>query len=492
MRNKELKAAAISGTLWSGIDALARQGLQLLVSIVLARLLSPEEFGTIGLLALFIGVARVFIDAGFASALIQRQEVNEVDLSSVFFFNICVSLLFAICLCLCASWIAGFYRMPILMPLTWMLAANLVVGSFGSVQGMLLTKSLNFRRHCTISLAAQTFSGSLAVILAWKGFGVWSLAVQSIMATLATTLLLWQSSTWRPKWLFSLSAIRSLFRFGSFLLLSALLETLFSRLNSLVIGRLYSATTLGYYSRADSTCLIPANLISGVLSRVAFPIFANAKDDPSLLRSGLRKAITLSMLVNVPTMLGLTAVAQALVLVLFGEKWLPCVPYLQILSLGALLWPLHVLNLNVLTALGHSRLFFRLEVIKKVFGISVVGVTALLGVEAIAWGMVLVGVVCFYINSFYSGRLVGYGAIPQSLDLLPCLVIGTIMAACSWSVSLLPIASPVLTLSAQIVVGVVVFIGLCALLRVSAFLEAWSIAKPLLVACRSRIQAGGP
>jgi O-antigen/teichoic acid export membrane protein len=476
----KLQHKAVSATLWSGIDAFARQGLQFVVSLILARLLTPQDFGTVGLLAIFIGLAGVFIDSGFSFALIQRKEISDIDLSSVFFFNISISLLAAALLCLSAPGIAAFFAMPVLKPLTWLLAANVVIGSFGAIQGLLLTKALNFRRQCIISLAAQFVSGAVAVLLAWRQYGVWSLGVQTLLATIIGTTLLWVSSSWRPRWVFSITAIRSLFRFGSFLLLSGLLDTLFNRLTSLVIGKFYSAKDLGYYSRADGTRLMPGNLISSIIGRVAFPVFAAAKEDKALLKAGLRKAITMAMMLNIPLMLGMAVTARPLVVVLFGDKWLPSVPYLQILSLAGVLWPLHVLNLNVLAAQGHSNLFFRLEVIKKVYGILLIGTACFFGIVTIAWSLVLTGIFSFCVNAYYSGRLLGYGTLRQIADLLPYAGAALIMTACSWAAHFLPFTSPVWLLTAQVLVGAAVYGILCAVWRLAAFVDAWRLVRPVL------------
>ncbi len=468
---------AASATLWSGIDAFARQGLQFFVSLVLVRLLTPQDFGTVGLLAVFIGVAAVFIDSGFSSALIQRKEISDDDLSSVFFFNIGIAVAAAALLCIAAPGIAAFFSISLLQPLTWLLAANLVFGSFGAIQRILLTRALDFRKQCLITLAAQFGSGAVAIFLAWRQYGVWSLGIQALLATIIGTVLLWVSVSWRPRWVFSSASIRSLFRFGSFMLLSGLLDTLFTRLNTLVIGRFYSASDLGYYSRADSTQGIPGSLISAIIGRVAFSLFATAQDDKVSLKAQLRKSIATAMMVNLPIMVGLVVTARPLVLVLFGEKWLPCVPYLQILSLGGILWPLHVLNLNILTAQGHSSLFFRLEILKKLIGILLLGAACLIGILVIAWSSVVAGIISFVINAYYSGRLLDYGARSQILDLLPYAGSALVMAGCVWGVGVALPMPPLLQLAVQIVTGVVVYVGLCTVLRLPAFMDACRLMR---------------
>lgn len=475
-----LKHKAVSATIWSTIDTFARQGGQFGITLILARLLTPTDYGTVGLLSIFFGVAAVFIGAGFPSALIQRQEISNVDLSSVFFFNICIALLFSLLLCAAASWIASFYNMPVLTPLTRLMAVSLFIGAFGSIQSILLIKSLNFRRQCIISLATVVVSGSIAVVLAWRNYGVWSLAISTVAGTCVTTILLWLLSPWRPRFVFSVTAVRSLFKFGGFLLISGLLDTMYTRLNTLVIGKFYSPQDLGYYSRADGTQQLPAGLLANIISRVAFPIFSAAQNDKQLLRAGLLKAITMVMMLNIPIMLGTAVTARLLVLVLFGEKWLPCVQYLQILCLGGIFWPLHVINLNILTAQGHSKLFFRIEVIKKVIGILILGSACFFGIYAIAWSSVVTSVICFVINAHYSGLFLNYGAVQQTVDLLPYLAVSLVMVVCVWGASMLPLQAPLLQLIARVLTGVATYSLVCISFRLPAFMESIQLVAPRL------------
>ncbi len=467
-----LKHKAVSASIWSAIDIFGRQGVQFGITIILARLLTPADYGTVGLLSIFIGLAGVFIASGFSTALIQRHEINDVDLSSVFYFNIGIALLLSALLSVSAPWIATFYNMPVLTPLTRLLAVGLFIGAFGSIQSTLMTKALDFRKQCIISLAAVVVSGAIAVILALQHYGVWSLAISTLVSTFVSTSLLWILNSWRPKYVFSLTAVRSLFSFGGYLLISGLLDTFYTRLNTLVIGKFYSPKDLGFYSRADSTQQLPASLLTGVIGRVAFPIFSEAHKDKKNLRVGLRKAITLVMMVNIPVMLGMVVTARSLVLVLFGKQWLPCVPYLKILCIGGILWPLHVLNLNALIAQGHSKLFFRLEVIKKVVGVIILGIASFFGILAIAWSIVITSIICFAINARYSALFLNYGTLHQSLDLLPYCATSIFMATCAWAVSLVPIHTPFILLIGQVMTGLATYSLACYVFRLPAFIES--------------------
>ncbi|WP_262966584.1 lipopolysaccharide biosynthesis protein [Methylobacter psychrophilus] len=496
-----MKERIFSATLWSGADIFMRQGLQFFVSIILARLLSPEEFGLLAMLSLFTGIAGLFIDSGFSSALIQRQDITSKDESTVFFFNLGTGLFVALGLCLAAPWIdrffeqpilqdktfvttlnlytvpwlASFFELPVLQSLTYVMAFNLLLGSFASIQGVLLTKVLNFKALMKIGVVASLLSGVLAVALAWKGFGIWSLALQSLASTLITVVLLWLWHPWRPQWVFSLASLRSLFRFGGFMLLSGLLDTLYTRIYSIIIGKLFSAQELGFYTRADNTQQLPVNVLTNVLHRVAFPIFSADAADKVQLARRMRKALRTIMLLNIPAMLGMMVVAEPLVITLIGEKWLPSVPILQVLCLGGVIWPLHVLNLNVLMAQGYSNLFLRIEIVKKVIGIIAIVVASFYGILAIAWSQVVVGVLCFLINAHYTKVFLDYSAWKQTRDLLPYLTVSILMTLVIWPIHIYLTLHPSAELGLMIGAGALFYLLACRLFRLEAFNELWTI-----------------
>lgn len=474
-----IKDRFVRALAWSGADVLLRQGLQFFVSVLLARLLTPEDFGTVALLYLFIGVASMFIDSGFSSALVQRQDTTHDDESTVFWFSLVAGAVAAIVLCAASPFIATFYEMPLLRPLTCAMALNLFISAFGSVHTALLTKALDFQTQMKISVVSSSLSGVAAVALAWRGAGVWSLVTQVLLSTAITVGLLWYWHAWRPARRFSMQSLRSLWRFGGFMLLSGLLDTVFGRLHTLVIGKLYSPRDLGFYNRAAGTQQLPANVLTGVLNRVVFPVFSAAAADKELLRRGVRKVLIGMMMLNIPMMLGMMVTAEPLVITLFGDKWRSCVPVLQVLCLAGVLWPLHVINLNVLMAQGHSNLFFRIEVAKKVLGVAALAAASPFGVVAIAWSQVGLGVACFLLNAYYTGVLLGYTALQQARDFMPYLAVSVFMAGVVWVISSgLPMTPGVLLL--QVAVGASVYLVACKLLRLVAYEEAWAIVGPML------------
>lgn len=451
---------------------MLRQGLQFAVSVALARLLSPEEFGTIALLALFAGIASAFVDSGFSAALIREQNATHIDESTVFWFNLAIGCAASGVLLVAAPAIASFYGIPILVPLTWVMALNVLMSAVGAIHGTLLTKALDFRSQMNVGIVASVLSGTVAIWMAWRGFGIWALAAQTIVATTCTTVMLWMVNPWRPAWVFSPESAGRLFGFGSYLLAANLLDISYNRLYTILIGKFFGVRELGFYSRADGTKQLPVGVLTGILSRVAFPVFSAAANDPDRLRRGVQMSVRGMMLINFPMMLGLAALAEVVVVTLLGEKWLPAARILQVLCLAGVFWPLHVINLNVLMAQGHSNLFFRLEVVKKVLGIALLAIGTLFGVMGIAWSTVLFGGLAFLINAHYTKRFLDYGAVRQIVDFAPIAVLSFCMYGLIRWVSILWSPSPFIELSTLVVVGVLTFVGLAVVFRIKAFRDA--------------------
>lgn len=418
-----LKHKARLAVLWGGAEILLRHGITVLVTIVLARLLAPELFGTVALLSLLVGVALALVDGGFSAALVQSAEISHRDESTVFWFNVLMAGGLAVVLQLVAPAIASFYEQPVLSPLVSLLALYLIVGAFGGIHTALLSRALEFRIQMKISVLASVVSGIVAIVMAWAGYGIWSIAAQGLVSTGLTTALLWMLNGWRPSFVFSMASLRRLFSFGGYVLLINVLDAFYSRLSSLLIGKLYGARELGFYVRAEGARDIPMGVMANVISSVAFPVFSAAAGDRAALREGMRRSVRGMMMLNVPMMLGLYAVAKPLMLMMFGEQWLPAVPMLQVLCLACLLMPLWLVNVQVLKALGLSRLFFRLEVGLKLLGCVVVVAGASVGVMGVVWGMVLFSLVSFLVHGRVTGQYLGYGVRAQMADCLPVVLL---------------------------------------------------------------------
>lgn len=472
------KKLAFAATLWSGADIFLRQALRFVVTIVLARLLTPNEFGTVAMLSLFVGIATVFADGGFAAALIQRQDVDHVDESTVFWLNLAIGGLATLLLCAAAPFIAAFYDMPALTSLMLVMAPTVLFGSAGAIHSTLLCKQLDFRTQLNAGLIATLVSGLTSILLAQRGFGPWALVAQALTMSGVTSALLWLFSPWRPLWVLSSHSARKLFGFGGYHLASSLLEMAYSRLYTMPVGKLYGPRELGYYNNADAMQQMPGTFLSGIVTRVAFPMFSAVAQDKVRLRRGLQLATRGIMLINVPAMLGMAALATPLIQALFGDIWLPAAPILRILCLAGCLLPLHILNVQALMAQGHSNLLFRLEVAKKSVGITLIFAGAFFGIKGIAWSQVAFSAFAFTLNTHYTQRLLKYGLIEQMRDIYPAFLTALPMAAGVYMCSVHWKLGPILGLLALVSVGILLFLGLAILCRLKALSDVILLFRP--------------
>ena len=463
---------AKSAVIWSGFDIFLRQGMGFVITIILARLLVPEDFGTLALLALFLGIASLFVDVGFTSALIQRQDATHVDESTVFWFNIGAAVIMTLILSASSPWIADFFALPVLMPLTMLMACNVLISAMGSIHSTLLNKRLDFKTPMKIGAISTIISGSVGVYMAWADYGVWALAWQSLSSTLVGTMLLWLFSTWRPLFRFSGDSFKRLFGFSGWLFGAGLLDTVYQRGYTFLIGRFYGAHDLGIYYRADNTQQLPVNMLTSVLSRVAFPLFSSVSHDKAKLRRGVRLSVRSMMLIIGPSMAGMSALAVPFIHVVFGEQWLPASPILQVLCLLGLMWPLHVINLNVLHAQGHAKLSFRLAIIKKSYGIVLLVIGSFFGIMGIAWGRVIQGVIGLMINGYYTGKLLDYGISEQIKDCLPSLLLSATMAVVVAMADMWIEIGGVLELLLLIILGATFYLACNMLFGIGSFKEA--------------------
>jgi O-antigen/teichoic acid export membrane protein len=467
-RTAGLRERSLKAVVWSAADALGRQAFQFVTSILLARLLSPKEFGLMGMILVFMALATAFVDSGFASALIQRKELTEEDKTSVFLFNICSGLVMAGLMFGAAPAIARFYKQPVLTGLTRLMSLNLFITALGSVQFSLLSRQLNFRTQWKVSMVASVVSGAVAVMLAWRGWGVWSLAIQANVSALASTLMVWSLVAWRPSGTATLHSLRSMFHFGSRVLASGLLNTIFERAQLLLIGKVFGPLDLGYFTRAYSTQLFPAGVFQSIVSRVTYPMFSTIASDRVRLKAAMRKCMNTIGAVVMPMMVGLALMAKPVVIVLFGVKWLPCVPYLRILAVAGALLPLHVANLEVMLAAGRSDLFFRAEVVKKVLIAAALAVTVPISVKAMVWGILVVSVLCYCVNAGYAQKVIDYSPVAQIRDLLKPIAATAAMALILGALARAATFNAPLLLFAGVSTGIIVYVAMAFLLRVEA------------------------
>lgn len=472
---------AARATWWSALEIAARYGVQFVVMIVLARLLTPADFGLIAMLLVFTAFAALFVDAGFGTALVQRKQTSADDETTVFLFSISIGCVVAAIFWLTAPAIAAFYAQPSLTAITRLLLFVLPLSALAAVPDALLTQRLDFRSRANAEIIASLCSGAVALVLAWRGFGVWSLVWQSLVAIGMRTLLLWLFSGWRPRGRFSTVSFRSLFGFGSYMLMANLLNVISFRLQSLLIGKLFDSRALGYYILAQNTQQAPAQFMSGVLNRVGLPVFATIADQPDKLIRALRLSLRVAIFVFVPCMAGIAVVAKPLVVVLYGARWVPAAPLLSVLALAAMFWPLHVLNLAAIGARGRSDLIFKLEMVKRVVSIGLIVALSYRGAMAIAWAVLASSVFGVIINTWYSRKLLGYGVLAQLRDQAATLLLSAIAACAAWLASHWLAHAP-LALTVAIVAAAAAYLGGAVLWRVAA----WQELLELVSALRSR------
>ena len=450
-----LKQKTFKGVIWSAVERFSTQGVQFLFGILLARLLTPNDYGMIALLTIFMAVSQTFIDSGFGNALIRKPDRNEADKATVFFFNIftaaaCYGIIF-----LAAPFIAQFYNMPQLATILRVLAINLIIQSFGSIQRLNLTIDLNFKMLAKVSFSGAIVGGTAGLISAYNGLGVWSLVVQQ-MATMATRVaLFWILSRWRPKCFFNKKSFKDMFGFGSKLLASGLLNTLYDNIYDLIIGKAFAAATLGNYSRASHFANFPSSNITGVFQRVTFPVLSKIQNDPQKLRKGYLKFLNMATLVIFPLMIGLAALAKPFILLVLTDKWVDVILILQIICIAQMWYPVHAINLNILQVMGRSDLFLKLEIIKKIVGITVLCITLPHGIIVMCFGQWVNACFGLVINTYYSGKLLNAGLWPQLKMYIPTLLNSLVMGAiCLGVTKLLPEKDYALQLILGFVAGV--------------------------------------
>lgn len=432
LRNKTLK-----GVSWSFIDNIAGSGITFLVGLVLARLLTPAEFGIIGMVAIFIAISNSLVDSGFSNALIRKIDATNKDYNTVFIFNLIISVLLYLLLFTVAPAINNFYNEPGLISVTRVIGLVLVCNAFGIIQRTLLVKAVNFKTQAKISLIASSGSGIVGIGMAINGLGVWSLVGQQVSRQLLNSLFLWIFNKWRPAIEFSVKSFKELFGFGSKLMISGIINTTYQNIYYLIIGKFYTPAQLGQYTRAEQFNNIFSQNLTSVVQRVSYPVLSSIQDNEERLLFAYRKVIKTTMMVTFACMLGMAAVAKPMILILIGEKWLQAVIYLQIMCFAAMLYPLHAINLNILQVKGRSDLFLKLEIYKKVLAVIPISLGIFFGIEYLLIGSVFNSFIAFFLNSYYSASLINYSSLQQVKDVLPAFLISILTAGIMWFFSFL-------------------------------------------------------
>jgi teichuronic acid exporter len=475
----DLQSRTIKGMVWKIIESFGLQSVHFMVTIVLARLLLPEQFGLIGMLALFMALAQSLLDSGFGSALIRKKDASHLDTCSIFYLNLILGILLTALLYGAAPWIARFYNEPLLTSLTRFLSLNILINAFGLVPSAMLTKRMEFKALLMVNMISVIISGAVGMGMALNGMGVWSLAVQSVLNTLLRASLLWLASRWRPSLIFSRIALATMFSFGSRLLLSGLMETFFQNIYNPLIGKVYSATDLGYFTRAQNLHNISIQPEVSALWYVMLPALSPLQDDQARLKQAVQKAMTTAVFFHFPLMIGLIASAPSIIPLLLTDRWAPSIPYFQLFCVAGFLYPMHVLNLIILQVIGRSDLFLRLEVLKKLLIIIGIAVTYRWGITAMLWGQVATSALAYLLNSYYSRHFIGYSTIQQIRDTAPFLFISLMMGAGMYfSFSAVEPALP--KLMAQTFIGLSVYFVLIYIFRRLMLFQVLNLARRMV------------
>lgn len=445
-----LQQKTFYGMIWTFLKHFSLEGFAFIQGIILARLLVPKDYGLIAMTQIFFAIAGTFIDSGFTLALMRKKDRKEIDYSTVFVTNVVLTFFFAVILCLCAPLIANFYNEPILKDIVRANAVLLVMNSVNAVQGTRLKINLQFKVTSFISIVCNITIGIATIIFAFLGFGVWSLIYPNYLAPFLYFFMYWYFQRWRPKIDFSWKIWKEYFTFGSNLLVSSLLNTIWNNIYPLIIGKKYSAIDLGYYSRGRGYAALPVHTFQSVLGNVTFPVLCSIQDDDSRLRDAYRRLIRVSGYIVFPMLMGLAALAKPVILVLITDKWAASIPYLIVLCFSLMWWPIHVLNLNLLKVKGRSDLFLRLEIIKKALSLIVILITMNYSVMAMCVGSVFSSYVSLYINTYYTGKIINVGFFTQMKDLLPSFLYSISMGGLVFSMTLIIPSMPM-----QLIIGII-------------------------------------
>lgn len=460
----------IKGVSWSFIDTMANQGITFLVGLVLARLLSPSEYGLIGIVTIFIAVFNSIVDSGFSNALIRKTDTTAVDLSTCFIANMAISIFLFVLMFIAAPWVAIFFKEPQLVALMRAMGVILIINALSLVQRTILVKKVDFKTQAKVSLISSVVSGAIGIWMAYKGCGVWSLVGQQISRQTLNALFLWIFNRWMPKLVFSVDSFKGLWSFGWKLMASSLVSTLYKEIHQVVIGKCYSPATLGLYTRSKQFSEICSGNLTSIIQRVTYPVLSNIQDNKERLKAGYQRVIRTTVFPTFVLMFGMMACAKPMILVLLGEQWIDCALMLQIICTYGMLAPLHAINLNMLQVQGRSDLFLKLEIIKDIIALIPIVFGIFVSIYAMLIATFFSNVTAYYLNAYYSGPFIGYSFWDQLNDIKPSLLISLSMAIPVYAMSFIPI-SPFILLPIQICVGGLIVYIICEKVRTQEYLE---------------------
>lgn len=460
----EIKKKTKNAVYWDFFSKFSTQGMQFLFSIILARILSPTEYGIIALPMVFLAVAQCFVNSGFSAALIRKSEITEKDLSTAFYFSVLVGIVCYIILYLLSPYIALFYNEPILCDLLKVTALSTILVPLQSVQYALLNRKLDYKTPAIIAFWSNLITGLVGIFLAYDGYGVWALVFQGISGNVFSLIAIWTVFKWRPRFIWSWDSFHYLFGFGSKILASGVIDALHDNIYPIVIGKYYSAKDLGLYNRALGYAKLPFTQINGMLDSISYPVLSRLQGDPNQLSSVFLRFLRINIFILCPVMLGLASLAYPLIIVMITEKWVMCVPFLQILCLPVIFWPIQTLNFTILKVLGRSDILLRLNIGIKILGVIIMCFTVPMGIIAMCYGAIIHAILGLSWAMYYTGRLTKVGLCTQVKEMFPSVLLGVIMFLLI-KLSIAFVDSFILQLVVGIVVGSSCYILLAVLFR---------------------------
>ena len=469
----------VNNFIWRFAERCGAQAVTLIVSIVLARILTPSDFGTVSLVMVFTTIMQVFVDSGLGTALIQKKDADDLDFSSVFYFNFAVCLALYAVMFIVAPLIARFYNDTSLTPIIRVISLTIVISGIKGIQQSYVSRNMLFKRFFFATLGGTVFSAFLGIAMAYAGCGVWSIVAQQLSNTAIDTLILWVTVKWRPKKMFSWKRLKGLLSYGWKLLVSSLLDTVYNNLRNLIIGKIYTSADLAYYNLGDKFPKVIVTNINASIDSVLLPSMAGEQDHRDRVKSMTRRAIKTSTYIMAPLMMGLMFCAEPVVKLLLTDKWLPCVPYLRIFCFTYMFWPIHTANLNAIKAMGRSDLFLKLEIVKKIMGLTLLLLTMRISVMAMAYSLIVSGICSQVINSWPNWKLLNYNYFEQLRDILPSIIIALIMGIIVYFVGFLRLPTIVILLI-QVLTGAAMYIGVSALLHLEEFEYLFEMVKSFL------------
>jgi O-antigen/teichoic acid export membrane protein len=475
--------------IWRFAERCGAQLVTFIVSIVLARILEPEDYGQIALITVFTTIMQVFVDSGLGTALIQKKDADDLDFSSVFYFNFAVCLILYAVMFVAAPFIAGFYNNSSLTPIIRVISLMIVISGVKGIQQSYVSRNMLFKRFFYATLGGTIFSAFLGIGLAYAGFGVWAIVAQQLSNTTIDTLILWLTVKWRPKKMFSWERLKGLLSFGWKMLASSLLDTIYTNIRSLIIGKMYSSADLAYYNQGEKFPNVIASNINTSIDSVLLPTMACVQDDHARVKSMTRRAIKTSTYIMAPLMMGLAFCAEPIVRLVLTDKWLFCVPFLRIFCITYMFYPIHTANLNAIKAMGRSDLFLKLEIAKKVVGMTLLLSTMWFGVMAMAYSLLISSVLSQIINAWPNRKLVNYGYLEQLKDILPGIALAVFMGCCVSVISMLNLSN-VVTLLIQIPLGAVIYIVASAVLHLESYEYLMEMIRSLKKIRKLQVQVG--